>query len=56
MDKDKVKSWASSIEAIAKAIQMDASSDDDDIRYEIRELCNKITLYADRIEKNVKED
>lgn len=56
MDKDKVKSWASSIEAIAKAIQMSASSDNEDVRYEIREWCNKIVLYSERIEKNVKEE
>lgn len=55
MDEDKVKSWAGSIEAIAKAIQMIASSDNEDVRYEIREWCNKIVLYSERIEKNVRE-
>lgn len=55
MDKDKVTSWAMSIEAIANAIQTIASNDND-VRYEIRECCNKIMLYSERIEKNVKEE
>ena len=29
--------------------------DDEDIRYEVRKFCNEIMLYAERIEKNVKE-
>lgn len=71
MDKDKVRSWADSIEAIAAAIKRDMANngirydpatnsyvedDDEDIRYEVRKFCNEIMLYAERIEKNVKEE
>lgn len=71
MDKDKIYSWADSIEAIAAAIKRDMAhddirydpttngyvedDDDEDIRYEVRKFCNEIMLYAERIEKNVKE-
>lgn len=73
MDKDKVQSWAESIEAIAAAIKRDMTNndirydpatnsyvanndDDEDIRYEVRKFCNEIMLYAERIEKNAKEE
>lgn len=71
MDKDKVRSWTDSIAAIAEAIKRDMAKNDirydpatnsyvedydEDIRYEVRKFCNEIKLYAERIEKNVKEE